>query len=302
MNKFILLFLATLLVSGCGFIDEAKDNMNHMRNGMDNTNEGIRLQKVGVAKENLEKEENAQILSPLPFALMGYAKLFAENATNEELAAQIYLYLKEIDEGTYPIVTETVEIDGEMQEVIAQSYIDMANHKKLHKLSAAQAISGLVPQDIFERLVVEYVDGEGRYKKTVQEMMMLRYQFLRDVLLNASLLGESLVSVGGVEKAEEYIAHMHWVANRTMTNTVAVQIKGFIGDQIEDYSETLTPEAAKASMESMLKKAISKARRFSRKQLAPMSDGHQKVVVGQRFEQANSALLAMESYWKNMFP
>lgn len=44
MQKCFLLFvLACGLLSGCGFIDEAKDNMNHMRNGMDKTNEGVRL-------------------------------------------------------------------------------------------------------------------------------------------------------------------------------------------------------------------------------------------------------------------
>lgn len=232
-----LLLLSGLLIStGCGVgkaidsvnatpgkMDAMNEKMSQMQMEMSKTNESIRLQKVAIAKENLEDPRNAKILLPIPVGLMGYAKLFAENATLEEITGQIYLYLKEINDG---VILKSVDASGNEKEFSPQE-VNEINQMKLHKFSAAQSICGFLPQSVVDQLVKEYIYTEDRYQKTALNILMMRYQFLRDVMLNASLLSETIDDVGSLEKAYEYINNMDWIARLPFIEKIQVKATGF---------------------------------------------------------------------------
>lgn len=244
----------------------------------------------------MEEPRNAQTLSPLPFGIIPHAKKYSEYATNEELAGQVYLYLKEIEEGLY---MPRFNDDGEPLEPTYQEMME-TNHKQLHKFSAAQAISGLIPQTRFEELVSEYVDGDGRYKKTVYDMMMLRFMFLRNVILNSSLLSGSLNSLGEVEDIRQYVLEMDWIARRADIDNVNLRVRGFVSGQ--RVKEELSAESAREAMLDMFKNIFSKMKRFHRKELSQMNEGQQKVARENKFQGLSNELVLLEEYWQSVQP
>ncbi len=270
--KNIILVSACSLLMACGVADSI-DSVNAMPDKMDSVNEkmgnmqeSIRLQKVAIAKENLEKSENAEILMPVPVGLMGYAKLFAENATLEEITGQVYLYLKEVNDGVYP---KSVDDAGMEKEFTVQE-VAQINHDKMHKLTAAQAVSGMLPQSVVEKLVSEYILKENRYQKTAYSILMMRYQFLRDVMLNGSLLSETIEDVGSVEKANEYVSYMDWIAQRPFITKINVRIYGFLPPYGE-FVEQLTVASAKENLLSMYEVIESRATNVQKVQVQSLS-------------------------------
>ncbi|MCC6137273.1 MAG: hypothetical protein IT287_01470 [Bdellovibrionaceae bacterium] len=310
MNKLII-FLCALSLTACGVTDaidsvnatpEKMDAMNtkmgDMQAEMSKTNESIRLQKVAIAKENLDDPKNATVLMPVPVGLMGYAKLFAENATLEEIAGQVYLYLKEVNDGIYPkLVDDTgAEIEFTMQEVAN------INQSKLHKYTAAQAICGLLPQSVVEELVAEYIYKENRYQKTAYNILMMRYQFLRDVMLNGSVLTESIEDVGSLEKAYEYVSYMDWIARRPFLNKINVKAYGFLPPLGEFYEE-LTVDAAKDSLLSMYDVILSRSKNVEKVQMQSFTgdaaqDAQLFVERTQRLNTVLNSVAADVQYWQ----
>lgn len=245
-----------------GKMDSMNSKMGDMQEEMAKTNESIRLQKVAIAKENLENPRNAEVLLPVPVGLMGYAKLFAENATLDEIAGQVYLYLKEVNDGIY---LKPVDETGAEKEFTAQEAAAI-NQSKLHKFTAAQAISGFIPQATLEVLVAEAIYKEHRYQKTTYNILMMRYQFLRDVMLNGSVLSESIEDVGTLEKAYEYVSQMDWIARRPFVNNVNVKVYGFLPPYGEVYEE-LNVVLAKESLLSLYEVILSRADNVQKMQM-----------------------------------
>ncbi|MBY0384692.1 hypothetical protein K2X05_05995 [bacterium] len=293
MKNYLLLISISGLLMACGIDDAVKsvnempDKMQNMQNEMNKTNESIRLQKVAIAKENLDDPKNAEVLMPIPVGIMGYAKLFAENANLEEITGQIYLYLKEVNEGIYPkLVDET----GAEIEYTAQ---DMANinQSKLHKYTAAQAICGLLPQSVVESLVKEYIYKENRYQKTVFNILMMRYQFLRDVMLNNSILSETTEDVGTLEKAYEYANQMDLIAKLSFINKIQVSVTGFL-PPYGDLSEALTTEGAKDTLIELYGKILLRAQTVEKVQMQSFTGDEKldKQLFADRTQRLNAVL------------
>lgn len=274
MKKLILLAMMISVV-GCkavdaidsvnetpGKMDAMNSKMGSMQEEMKKTNESIRLQKVAIAKENLEDPKNAEVLLPVPVGLMGYAKLFAENATLEEITGQVYLYLKEVNDGIY---MKAVDETGAEKEYTAQDVADI-NQSKMHKFTAAQAISGLLPQSVVEQLVAEYIYQENRYQKTAYNILMMRYQFLRDVMLNGSVLSESIEDVGSLERAYDYVSNMDWIARRPFITKIGVKVYGFLPPYGE-FAEELSIPVAKESLLSMYGVILSRSENVEKVQM-----------------------------------
>lgn len=270
--KRLFVLLTCISLTACEMLDavdsvnQTPEKMDSMNAKMGNMEESIRLQKVAIAKENLENSENAEILIPVPVGLMGYAKLFAENATLEEITGQVYLYLKEVNDGLYP---KAVDDTGAEKEFTAQESAHI-NQAKMHKLTAAQAISGLLPQSVVEQLVNEYILKENRYQKTALNILMMRYQFLRDVMLNGSVLSESIEDVGSLEKAYEYVTYMEWIALRPFIGRISVRVYGFLPPYGE-FVEQLSVVSAKENLLSMLDVIESRAANVEKVQMQSLT-------------------------------
>jgi hypothetical protein len=225
--KVLVLIAATLSLMACKLTD-AIDSVNAVpeklertNERLDDTQEAIRLQKLAIAKQNVEDAANAEILIPVPTGLIGYAKLFAETATVEELVGQVYLYIKEVNEGTLlPNWGKAGPIDftdAELQEF---------NYRKLARVTAAQAIAAFIPDAELEQMVKEEIVNDGRYRKTALNILMLRFQFLRNVMLSGSLLSEPFSGTGAVEDAVEYLEDMNQILAYSFVDHIGVKITG----------------------------------------------------------------------------
>jgi hypothetical protein len=218
--KFAILILAALSLTACEVNDAMHSansippKMDKMNQRLDETSEAIRLQKLAIAKENLEDEKNSYVLMPIPTGLIGYAKLFAETATVDELVGQIYLYIKEVNDGM-PIPTDA-----------ADHSLDQNIHR-LQRMTAAQAIAAFVPKETIAKMVDQEIVQRGRYQKTAMNILTMRFQFLRDVMLSASLLAEPFASVGSAEDALKYLGYMDDILSFSFKDEIMVKITGF---------------------------------------------------------------------------
>lgn len=303
MKHLFVLAVACVSLTSCKMLD-AVDSVNKTPGKMDSMNEkmgkmeeSIRLQKVAIAKENLENPENAKILIPVPTGIMGYAKLFAENATLDEITGQVYLYLKEVNDGVYP---KAIDENGSEKEFTVQEAADI-NHAKMHKLTAAQAISGMLPQTVVEQLVNEYVHKEDRYQKTVYNILMMRYQFFRDVMLNGSLLSESIEDVGSLERAYDFVSAMDWVAQRPFITKIHVRVYGFLPPYGE-FVEEMSVVSAKENLLSMYDVILSRAEYAEKVQVQnftgnPAADAALYRERTQRLQAVVAAVKDSAAYW-----
>lgn len=258
-----LIFLSTLiLLTGCKMLDavdavnetpQKMDNMNaemqDMKGQMLKTNEAIRMQKLAIAKENLEDEKNGMILTPIPFGLMGYAKLFAETAKVDELVAQTYLYITDVHDGLpAPLVGE----DGSALDFTAEQ-ISRINQYKSHRFAAMQAIANFIPTAVLAQMIDEEIIAGGRYRETALALLMMRVQFNKKVMLDNSLLAQELKSVGALEKAYEYLVDIEKVFALPFASEIGYDMYGFL-PPMKSEVVFLTPDVMKSIMVNTIQK------------------------------------------------
>lgn len=225
--KLVILIAMALSMAACEVNDAIKsansipEKLDRTNDSMDKTQEAIRLQKLAIAKQNLEDAANASVLIPVPTGLIGYAKLFAETATEEELVGQIYLYIKEVNEG---VQLPNWGKDGPIEFTDAEK--QEFNYRNYARVTAAQAISAFIPKEMVEEIVDVEILKDGRYRKTAMNILMLRWQFLRSTMLGASLLNEPFNSTGAVKDAVEYLGYMNDILSYGFKNEIAVKITG----------------------------------------------------------------------------
>jgi len=231
--KFLILMLAMVFVAGCSLtkkMDETNRKIDDTNGKIDNTNaeltktsDAIRLQKLAIAKQNLEDPQNGKYLDPFPTGLVGYAKTFAETGTEDELVGQIYLYVTEINNNA---PTYKVDDTGKQIDLTPQDKVDLDHYKK-QRLTAAKAICAFIPQAMMDEVVKTEIINQGRYKDTALTMLEFRFQFLGDILLDHSILDEGIHSVGGLEQALEYSNSMEVIAQYPFASEISDDIHGF---------------------------------------------------------------------------
>jgi hypothetical protein len=245
MNTFLKLFTATALcavLAACGAdkaiesanaipdkMDQTNKNMSDMKDEMKKTTAGVHDQSLLIPMENILKEENHDSLSPVPFKLMPYGKKLAEAATATELIDLTYLWLKEVDESL-----PAKDIDDAGNELpYTRKQIARINNEKLARLIALQVIAGFTPQATVDEIVQINIvgsdrDGSRRFEQTALSFLMLRTMFIRDVLLQESLLAGPLDNVGKVEEAIKYGKQVDAVAKYRFAAKVGFKTRGLI--------------------------------------------------------------------------
>lgn len=289
MRAFALIILVPVAV-GCSKIDKALDmpeKMDNMQEQLLETNESVRLQKIGIAKENLEKPENAVILQPIPFGLMAWAKVFAENATTEEISAQTYLYLKEINSAVHG----TANNPNGIPEKYTAEEAAAINQREMHRYTISQSIAGLMPDAVTAQLIKDQIDVDGRYKNTALSILMMRFSFIRDVLLKSSLLSDDTTDVGSVEKAVEYVSSMDTIARLPYVSSIKVSAQYL--PPIGVYEESLDAESAKAYMLEMLETISTRALAFQQKSTSMSQEQNQ------RMKSAVNTINTKTAYWNS---
>jgi hypothetical protein len=179
--------------------------------------------------ENILKEENHDSLSPVPFKLMPYGKKLAEAATATELIDLTYLWLKEVDESL-----PAKDIDASGNEIpYTPKQVARINKGKLARIIALQVIAGFAPQATVNEIVQTNVvgsgrDGSRRFEQTALSFLMLRTMFIRDVLLQESLLSGPLDNIGKVEEAIKYAKQINSIAKYRFAAKVGFRTRGLI--------------------------------------------------------------------------
>jgi hypothetical protein len=242
MKRITLALLAVVAV-GCQKIDKSIDSVNAMPAKMDGLQEKINRQGAFLTFKELVDETNAEEILPIPFDLMGFAKEFGKFATVEDLVELFYLYNKKLNEVVIDSAAPTPE------------EIKRFNHKKSHELAALQAVAGLLPQEKVQAVIDERIMTDDRYRDAGLTMLMMRVQFLRDVLLELSLFSEPIDVVGEFEKAIEYGKQIDFVARLPFTKYISMSVTGFIETERPDVVEQLDPAVALATWKKIRTKA-----------------------------------------------
>jgi hypothetical protein len=227
--------LSAVVLTGCGVIKATEgmpDKMDQTLVEMNKTNDTVRKQGVQVAIEGLQKAENGEDLTPIPFGLMPYAKALGEFANPDEFVELVYLWMKQLNE---------VQLDDSTKP--SQAQIDAFNHHKMQILSALQAACGLLPEAKIQQIIGTEIDNDGRFADSARDMLMLRVRFLRDVLLQNSLFSTPMDDVGKLEKAIEYADSIDKIGRLPFAKDMALKIGGF-HDPLPTIQEAFDPGLA----------------------------------------------------------
>ncbi|WP_413288738.1 hypothetical protein [Bdellovibrio sp. HCB337] len=245
MKQVLCITAITLMVAGCGMIempqkmDKTNENMELMIQNMNHTNSGIDKQSKLIPFENLLKAENTENLTPIPTRLMPFGKELALVISAEDMVELTYLWLKEIDE-VYP--DHKVDANGNELPYSTEE-IGKINHDKLARLVGLQIIAGFLPHATVEQIIHKQIHTGGRYEDVAYAILMMRSQFVRDVLLEASLLASPLNNSGKVAQAVEYNKSLDYLARLPFAKKIAVKTRGFIPAE-NSPEETFNPEIA----------------------------------------------------------
>ncbi len=230
MKQVLCIAIFGILFSGCGMVempskmDKTNENMEKMIDNMNHTNDGIDQQKQLIPFENMLKPENTANLFPIPTRMMPYGKKLAEAISAQDFVELAYLWLKEIDE-----VLPAHKVDANGNEIpYTQDEITGINHDKTAVLMALQVVAGFLPQKAVQEMIESQVYNSGRYENTVYTILMLRVQFTRDILLDASLLSKPLDNSGKVAQAVDYNKNIDFIAKLPFAGKIALKTTGFI--------------------------------------------------------------------------
>jgi hypothetical protein len=225
--------LFAIFCAGCSKTDalmevpDKMDKMNHttteMVDKMDRTNAAIHDQQVLIPYKELLDPVNGEILSPIPFRMMAFGEKLAEAVTATELVKIVHLHLKEFQTVQFE---EKVGADGVSVPSRAEQ-IEAFDHGKIARLTALMVLAGFVPEKTLNEAIDAQIKKSGPYEETTYQLLMLRYQFINDVLLESSLLIGTLESIGRVEEAIKYAKQLDDICQLPFWSRIVFHPKGF---------------------------------------------------------------------------
>jgi hypothetical protein len=245
MKKVLCIAAVSLSLTACGLLDmpdkmdKTNKNMDTMIENTNHTNKQIDKQAKLIPFESMLKAENSENLSPIPTRLMPFGKELALALSADDMLELTYLWLKEVDE-----VFPAHKLDDKGDEIpYTADEVAKINHDKTARVIGLQIIAGFLPQEVITEMIQNQVYTGGRYEDTVYAILMLRTQFIRDVLLDASLLSGPLNNPGKVATAIEYNKNIDFIAKLPFAAKIILKTKGFIPTE-DSPVETLDPAIA----------------------------------------------------------
>lgn len=233
MKNLTLVILVSLSLIACDKLhkaDTAMDSVNGMGDKMDktvaeleNTKEKIRMQEALISLKEIISTESMDRLFPVPTGLMPFAETFAKAATPKEIFQLTYLWLKEIDEikplNGFDSAGKETSLSLEKQNQVLV--------EKFGRLQALMAIAGFAPQEKIDSMIETEIKGSGRFRKSVLNVLMFRALFLRQILLQESLLKYGrFESVGEAEEALKYTRQLDWILRLPFRSEISARTTG----------------------------------------------------------------------------
>lgn len=242
---FIFCIASSFFLSGCKLgevpdkMDRTNQSIEEMIQQVERTNASIYKQAKLISFENMLKAENTAQLFPVPTRLIPYGRELAQIISAQEILELSYLWLKEVDEVFPPL-----RVDKKGNDIpYTNKEIEKINHNKMARLLGLQIVSGFLPEQTVLELIENEVYTGGRYEELAYTILMLRAQFIRDILLDASLLYEPLNNPGKLAQAVEYNKSLDFISKLPFAHRIQLKTKGFIPKEISP-SEKLDPEVA----------------------------------------------------------
>lgn len=257
--KFLVLLMTAVSLLGChameqmvdmpNKMDKMNEKMDKMTSGMDKTvskmdetnagmNQtvvGINDQRVFLPVKELMDEANYEKLSPIPSQLMPFGKKLAEAINVSDLAELVYLWQKEIRE-----VNPTKATDEKGNDIAySLNEVNRINKIKMGRLLAMQTVCGFLSDEKVNALIEMHIENHSRYEDTAYEILMFRAAFIRDVLLNQSLLAQPLSTVGKINQAVVYAGQLDFIARLPFVEKVGYTTSGFLPPMESTVSEKL---------------------------------------------------------------
>jgi PBP1b-binding outer membrane lipoprotein LpoB len=252
----IIILVAGVLV-GCGKLNGTMDATQQMPDKMDQTfqqikttndqmkttNDTVKQEPVAIALEKLQDPANGSNLLPIPFDLMPWAETFGQYASTDQVIKIVYLWVQKLNTTTLDIPNPTDADKAVFNQRLMQTFMSL------------ESVCGLLPDDKVQQIVKEQIGDEGRFQTTAMQMLMLRVRFLRDVMINSSLLSEPIDNAGKLEQGIAYANSIEYVARLPYANKISVDIVGFL-PPIGEQKETLDPKSVATGAWSAIKTAV----------------------------------------------
>ncbi len=282
-------------------MDSMDVRMEKMASGMDATVVGINDQRVMLPFQQLMDEANYERLSPIPSQLMPWAQKFAQAIPAKDFAELTYLWLKEIRE-----VNPPKDLDKEGNEVkYSEAQVSKINKVKLGRFYALLSVCGFLSDEKVNEIIDLHIKQYSRFEKTAYKILMMRAQFIRDILLNQSLLSEPLSTVGEFKESMMYIGQLDFIARLPFKAKINYKVDGFLAPMDSSVEEKLDPKM----MLSLLKRVdVSIKQDFKVDQqdvnVAGTSEENAKIKKAQSddFAKAMAQLAAGLQYWEANTP
>ena len=205
------------------------DKMTETNNKMDKTNKAIHNQTLDVALTDLLKPENTKYVNsapPSPTSMMVPGKIFAEEATADELVQFTYVMLLEINSAV-PAESKKDAATGDYTQAVK----DQTDDDKNIKFYMLQVVAGMTPQATVEQMIKEQITASGRYEEAAYNFLALRHTFLTTFMLDSSLMGNPLVNPGMYEEALKYTGYVKFIEKLPFVKQVKVSTTGMFSDK-----------------------------------------------------------------------
>ncbi len=236
MKLFILTICALGLFS-CGKIDDLHNAATEvipakMQQLANNTDELKRKETIKTATLELNDPKNYKDLSPVPYDILPWAKIAAENMlVDEELVPFIYTKIQKI---------ETVRYDdnnlGKSYDINDPACVQFEMNK-VGVFNVVAAIAAFLPEDKVDRLLVRLNESD-EYTTTTIQILALRAYFINNVLMNEKYKQNKLVDVGSVEAAIKYNKSLERILRLPFASEIKIEITGFV--LLADYNQALS--------------------------------------------------------------
>jgi hypothetical protein len=232
MKKHFQLFLICSLTlvsfSGCDMLnmpnkmDDLKsstdDHMNKVEATTqqvdDDTKDGLRLNKIGVALQNILLDQNTEYFLPVPADMMPWAQVLADNLHEDEFMKLMDVWARRITQvaaSCSDVTGAVITPDGKC--TLPPDVAAKTDHEKQAKFWAIAAVSGLMSQSMIDQTVqTEYTDG-GQFNETLYEVMAARQIFIQTVLMDNTLMEKDVDDPGKIAKAVEYAEDLQYIAD-----------------------------------------------------------------------------------------
>jgi hypothetical protein len=224
ISLFLLSCVALASFSACDMLNMPKqthDDMTDMKNQThtdmdsmkdqtkkmgDDTTDGLRLSKIGVALQNIMTDANTEYFLPVPADMMPWAQVLADNLHEDEFMKLMDVWTRRITQ----VVAGCSDLAGGK---CTPDLVTKSDHEKLTKFWGIASVAGLMSQKMIEQTVeTEYTEG-GQFNETLYQVLAARQVFISSVLMDNMLMQKDVDDPTKLHKAVEYAEDLQYIAD-----------------------------------------------------------------------------------------